>query len=330
MQKKTNMYTPKILGLGNALVDIIINLDDDRLLEKLELPKGSMQLVDHDRAQQILDYFADSPQTLASGGSAANTINGIANFGGKTSFLGCVGADVYGDFFENDMLENEITPQLFRGTAGTGTAITLMSADSERTFATHLGSAIELSAKHLSPKVFEGYDLVHIEGYLVQNYDLIRTGMQLAKQAGCRVSLDLASYNIVEENVPFLTEMLENYVDILFANEEEARAFCGKSPEEALSFFAKHTAYAVVKLGKNGSLIQHKNQVEHIGTPKNIEVIDTNGAGDAYAAGFLFSVMSGMDLNTCGQMGAKLAGEVVQVVGPKLSPSKWDSIWKKI
>jgi sugar/nucleoside kinase (ribokinase family) len=273
-----------------------------------------------------LDYFKNSPHTLASGGSTANTLNGIANLGGQASFVGCVGADKYGEFFKTDMLENGIKPNLFTGTVGTGTAITLMSPDSERTFATYLGSAIELSANHLSLKVFEGYDYFHIEGYLVQNYDLIRTAIQLAKQAGCRVSLDLASYNVVEENLPFLTEMLENYVDILFANEEEARAFCGKPAEEALTYFAKYADYAVVKIGKNGSLVQHKNQVEHIGTPSGIKVIDTNGAGDAYAAGFLHGVMTGMDLKSCGNLGAKLASEMVQVVGAKLSKNEWQKI----
>ncbi|MDR1951495.1 MAG: adenosine kinase [Bacteroidales bacterium] len=321
------MTTTKILGLGNALVDIVIQLENDSQLNELELPKGSMQLVDLERAQRILNYFKNSPHTLTSGGSAANTLNGVANLGGNASFVGCVGNDKYGEFFKTDMLESGIKPHLFTGTVGTGTAITLMSPDSERTFATYLGSAIELSANHLSAEVFEGYDYFHIEGYLVQNYDLIRTAIRLAKQAGCRVSLDLASYNVVEENLPFLTEMVENYVDILFANEEEAHAFCKKSAEETLTYFAKFAEYAIVKIGKKGSLVQHKNQVEHIGIPTGeIRVIDTNGAGDAYAAGFLHGIMTNMDLKSCGNLGAKLAGEVVQVVGPKLSKNQWKKI----
>lgn len=315
--------TKKILGLGNALVDVIIKLEDDRQLQELDLPKGSMQLVDYERAQQISVYFKQVPNTLVSGGSVANTMNGIANLGGHVSFVGCVGNDKHGEFFKTDMLENGIKPQLFTGTAGTGTAITLMSPDGERTFATYLGSAVELSANHLSPAVFEGYDYFHIEGYLVQNYDLIRTGIQLAKQAGCRISLDLASYNVVEENIPFLTDMLEHYVDILFANEEEAKAFCGKSAEEALSYFAKHADYVVVKLGEKGSLVQHRQQTEHIETSNVIKVIDTNGAGDAYAAGFLYGLMSDMDLKSCGKLGTRLACETVQVIGAKLSKNEW-------
>jgi sugar/nucleoside kinase (ribokinase family) len=319
------MSAKKILGLGNALVDIVIQLENDDQLNELELPKGSMQLVDLERAQRILEYFKSSPHTLASGGSAANTLNGIANLGGNASFIGCVGDDKYGEFFKVDMLENGIKPHLFAGTVGTGTAITLMSSDSERTFATYLGSALELSANQLSPKLFEGYDYFHIEGYLVQNYDLIRTAIQLAKQAKCRVSLDLASYNVVEENLPFLTEMVENHVDILFANEEESRAFCGGSAEDALSYFAKFVEYAIVKIGKKGSLVQHKKQIEHIGG-RVVDVLDTNGAGDAYSAGFLYGLMTGMDLKSCGNLGAKLAGEVVRVVGPKLLKEQWQKI----
>ena len=316
----------KILGIGNALVDIVINLENDSQLNELNLPKGSMQLVDLGRAQQILEYFKDSPRTIMSGGSVANTLNGIANLGGDASFLGCVGNDQYGEFFETDMLENGIKPTLFKGTVGTGTAITLMSPDSERTFATYLGSAIELSANQLSPELFKGYDYFHIEGYLVQNYDLIRTAILFAKQAGCQVSLDLASYNVVEENLPFLTEMVKNYVDILFANKDEAHAFCGKSPEEALAFFAKKVDYAIVKSGKKGSWIQHENQIEFIDPLDVQNVIDTNGAGDAYSAGLLYGLMSEKGLKASGDLGAKLAAEVVQVVGPKLSEDKWKKI----
>jgi len=322
------MSKTKILGLGNALVDIVIQLENDSQLDELNLPKGSMQLVDLERAQQVLNYFKNSPKKLASGGSCANALNGIANLGGDVSFVGCVGNDEYGEFFKTDMLKNDIKPHLFRGTVGTGTAITLMSPDSERTFATYLGSAIELSASHLSKELFKGYDYFHIEGYLVQNYDLIRTAIQMAKQAGCRISLDLASYNVVEENLPFLTEMVENYVDILFANEEEARAYCGKSPKEALNFFAEHVEYAIVKIGKKGSYVQHKNYVEHVGG-RTVDVVDTNGAGDAYSAGFLYGLMTGMEPKECGLLGAQLAGEVVTVVGPKLLKNQWKKIRHK-
>jgi sugar/nucleoside kinase (ribokinase family) len=315
-----------ILGLGNALVDIVIQLENDHQLDELNLPKGSMQLVSLERAQQILAYFKNSPRTLTSGGSTANTLNGIANLGGSASFVGCVGNDEYGEFFKTDMLENGIKPQLFAGKVGTGTAITLMSPCSERTFATYLGSAIELSSKHLSPEVFKGYDYFHIEGYLVQNYDLIRTAIQLAKQAGCYISLDLASYNVVEENLEFLKEMVDNYVDILFANESEALAFCGKSGKEALDLFAKLVNYAVVKEGKKGSWVQHQHQIEYIDALDIQNVIDKNGAGDAYAAGFLFGLMNDMDLKSCGNLGSKLASEAVQVVGPKLHKHQWENI----
>jgi len=320
----------KILGLGNALVDIVIQLENDSQLDELNLPKGSMQLVDLERAQRVLDYFKDSPRTLTSGGSAANTLNGIANLGGSASFVGCVGSDEYGIFFKTDMLENSIKPRLFTGTVGTGTAITLMSPDSERTFATYLGSAIEMSANHLSASLFENYDYFHIEGYLVQNYDLIRTAIQLAKQAGCKVSLDLASYNVVEENLPFLTEMIENYVDILFANKDEARTVCGKEGKEALEFFTPHVEHIIMKSGKKGSWVQHKDRIEYIDALDIKNVIDTNGAGDAYAAGFLYSLMTDMDLKDCGDLGAKLAAEVVQIVGPKLSEKQWQKIHNQV
>ena len=320
----------KVLGLGNALVDIVIRLESDRQLEELNIPKGCMQLVDLERAQQILEYFKDYPQALASGGSCANTLSGIAHLGGNASFVGCVGNDKYGEIFKNQMLESGIKPNLFEGTVGTGTAITLISPCSERTFATYLGSAIEMSANHLSEGLFEGYDYFHIEGYLVQNYDLIRTAIEMAKKAGCKVSLDLASYNVVEENLEFLTEMIEKYVDILFANKDESRTVCGKEGKEALAFFASFVEYTVMKAGKKGSWVQFEDRIEYIDALDIKNVIDTNGAGDAYAAGFLYGLSTNLDLKTCGDLGAKLASEVVQVVGPKLSQDKWQEIRKSL
>lgn len=319
------MNTQKILGLGNALVDIIIPMDNDQHLSELKLPKGSMQLIEAEQAKEILTYFTNSPKTLASGGSASNTIHGIANLGGQTAFIGIIGQDEYGKFFEQDMRENGIVSLLTKKEISTGTAITLMSPDSERTFATYLGAACTLSAADLNINDFKGYDYLHIEGYLVQNYELIETALKLAKEAGLQISYDLASYNVVEENLEFIKKIITNSVDIVFANEEEAKALTGLNEKEALDEIAKICKIAVVKIGKRGSLIKEGDKTISI-QPFDAECIDTNGAGDAYASGFLYGKSINLPLEKCGEIGSYISSKVVGVTGPKLNSEKWGEI----
>ncbi|MCK4288764.1 MAG: adenosine kinase, partial [Bacteroidales bacterium] len=214
----------KILGMGNALVDIMTKLDHDGILDKFSLPKGSMQLIDIDKSDKLLSESKHLEKQLTSGGSAANTIHGLAKLGIETAFMGKVGKDEFGEFFHNDLKNSKINPVLFFSKSHSGRVVALISNDSERTFATHLGAAIELSADDLKSELFKGYNYFHIEGFLVQNHELLHKAVQLAKENNLMVSLDLASYNVVEDNLEFLKTILIKYVDILFANEDEARA----------------------------------------------------------------------------------------------------------
>lgn len=319
----------KVLGLGNALIDIIINIQNDAELAKLSLPKGSMQLVDEVQAHAVLDYFKNTEKKLASGGSASNTIHGIANLGIETAFIGAVGPDEYGKFFAEDARKSGITPFLIERDMPSGTAITLMSPDSERTFATFLGAACTLSSKDLQTSFFKACDYLHIEGYLVQNYDLVETAMKMAKQAGLKISYDLASYNIVEGNLDFIKKIVSEYVDILFANEEEAKAFTGKEDREALDIIAEMCDIAVVKIGSKGSLIKQGTTVYTIAPCPSV-CLDTNGAGDNYAAGLLYGLCQGFDLQKCGDIASLISSKVVEVTGPKLPKETWTAIKAQI
>ncbi len=319
----------KILGLGNALVDVLISIENDNILNQLNLPRGSMQLVDDNFLKLATEATNGLKQNIAAGGSAANTINGIANIGIPCSFIGKISNDKFGEYYRDDMIKNGIEPILLKGTAQTGRATVFISKDSERTFGTYLGAAIEMTPDELTPDMFDGYSYFHIEGYLVQNQDLIRKAMQLAHEKGVKISLDMASYNVVEANREFLKEMIETYVDILFANEEEAKAFTGKSPEESLHEIAKLVDIAVVKIGSKGSMIKRQNEVVNIGVIK-VNSIDTTGAGDLYAAGFLYGLAKGLSLDKCGQIGALLSGKVIEVVGPKMEEKTWNEILKMI
>jgi len=315
----------KFLGLGNALVDILVQLPNDAKLFELNLSKGSMQLVDAERMQSILAQTEGLPRTLAAGGSAANTIHGLANLGMSTAFIGKVGDDSFGQAFANDMTQNGITPIMLKGNAESGRALAFITPDSERTFAVYLGAAIEMTPNDLNPSLFSGYTHFHIEGYLVQNHSLVRKAVELAKQSGCSISLDLASYNVVEENLDFLREIVENYVDIVFANEEEAKAFTGKMPVEALNELGKLADIAVVKLGADGSIIKQGETTYEVGVIE-VSSIDTTGAGDLYAAGFLYGLSKGLSLLKCGEIGAILSRHVIEVLGPKMDGIRWSKV----
>ena len=241
----------------------------------------------------------------------------------STGYIGKIGHDPYGEFFAGEMRRHGTDARMFYGASQTGRALGLITPDSERTFATFLGAAVELDATDLSPELFRGWDYFHIEGYMAQNHALTREALRLAKQEGLEVSFDLASHNVVRENLEFLQEMVGRYVDIVFANEDEAMAFSGAhSPADALVTIAPRCAVAVVKLGKNGSLVRRREE-EHRVECIPARAVDTTGAGDLYAAGFLYGLIQGHPLPVCGRLGSLLSGKVVEVVGAKLDEAKW-------
>ena len=319
----------KVLGIGNALVDALNKLKSDDLLKELGLPKGSMQLVDAKTSAIIQEKSKNLEQEMASGGSAANTIHGLANLGVETAFIGTVGDDEIGNFFIKDMKKSGIKPLLNISETASGLANAMISPDGERTFGTFLGAAIELSPDDLKPEQFKDYDILHVEGYLVQNHDLLERILQIAKEQGLEISLDLASYNVVEDNLTFLKKMVEQYVDIVFANEEEAKAFTGKEPEDALNTIAEVAKVAIVKVGSKGSMIKIDNQIANVGV-ESTKVVDTTGAGDLYAAGFLFGYVNNLSPKKSGEIGAMLAAKVIADYGAKISDDDWKEIKSRI
>lgn len=319
----------QILGIGNALVDIMTMISDDTILESFGLPKGSMQLVDHEKSKLVKSETVNFKRSLASGGSAANTIHGLAMLGEKTGFIGSIGQDELGDFFENDMKNAEIKTMLIRRNSVTGTAVALISPDSERTFATHLGAAVELNAEDLNPEFFIGYDILYMEGYLIFNKSLVEAACKIAKEKSIKIALDLASYNVVEAKLSDFREIIEKYVDIVFANEEEAKAFTGMAPEEALNEISKYCEVAVVKVGGEGSWIKRGEEILKIGTMQ-VNLKDTTGAGDLYASGFLYGYSNDLDLEKCGLIGSLMAGTVIEIIGARMDETKFEKIRKSI
>jgi sugar/nucleoside kinase (ribokinase family) len=250
--------------------------------------------------------------------------------GAPVGYIGKIGDDEWGEFFRSYMGHHNICATLFTGREVTGKSIVLISKDCERTFATYLGAAIELAPADLTIEPFQGYDYFHLEGYLVQNHALVEASVKLAKKANIGISIDLASFNVVEANLDFLRGIVADYIDIVFANEEEAEAFTGKAdPEEALGEIAKTCKIAVVKIGKEGSLIAMGKERIRI-APIEAKAIDTTGAGDLYASGFFYGLINGHSLDICGKIGSITSGKIVEVLGAKMDEAKWKEVFQLV
>lgn len=319
----------KILGIGNALVDIMTQIDNEEVLKKFSLPKGSMQLVDADMSSKVKNGTIGMKRSLASGGSASNTIYGLSMLGTEAGFIGSVGEDETGDLFENDLRKAGVKTFLIRRKSVTGTAVALVTPDSERTFATHLGAATELAAGDLNPDYFNGFDILYLEGYLIYNKTLVVEACKMAVQNGMKVAIDLASYNVVASNLEAFREVIDHYADIVFANEDEAREFTGEGPERSLDILSGLCEIAVVKIGARGSLIKRGDEVLRIGVP-TVKAVDTTGAGDLYAAGFLHGYSMGYELDKCGVIGSIVAGKVIENIGARINEKEWDEIKARI
>ena len=319
----------KIIGIGNSLTDIIVPIKDYEIIDSLNIPHGGMVMIDKNQFLEINKHIANINKSMVAGGSAANTIYGLSKLGVETSFIGKVGMDTIGDNYEQDMLKAGIKPDLIRTDTPSGCAIVLITPDGERTFASYLGAAPELMPKNISEENFMGHDILHIEGYLLFNYDIVLKAMQTAKNLGMKVSLDLAAHNFVEENRPIIKDLIKNYVDVCFANEEESKAVTGLQPREALDCISEDCDFTVVKLGSKGSLIKHNGTVYEVGTP-HVECVDSTGAGDLYASGLLYGIAKGYNAETCGKIGAIIGSVVIQNYGARISDDNWDTIRQKI
>ncbi len=313
-----------ILGIGNALTDVLAILPDDSLLREYHLPLGSMQHVDMETGDRIWTALKEIGVKYVPGGSAANTITCTSIFGMPSGYIGKIGDDELGSLFKSTMEQYGVKTTMLRSEKSSGRCMVFITgANAERTFADYMGAALEMGPEDLKDEYFHGYDYFHIEGYLVQNQELIAKAVQMAKAAGCIISIDMASYNVVESNDAFLHNLIDKYVDIVFANESESRAFTKcDSPLDGLRELSKMCTTAIVKVGKDGSWLKRGEEEHYIPAWPAIPV-DGTGAGDTYAAGFLYAHSLGMPLKICGEVGSIIAAKVVEVVGTKIDVPRW-------
>ena len=321
----------KLIGVGSPIVDAIAQVDDS-FLEQVEGDKGGMVLVDTATIDGLLSKIP-SEAIKAPGGSAGNTLFALAKLGANTAFVGKTGNCDNGSYYRDRFTELGGDSSRFKiGEIANGRCLSLVTPDSERTMRTDLGAAMTLAPDEISAADFAGCTLAHIEGYLLFNEALMRAVLNAAKEAGCIISLDLASFEVVNATKPILSEILRDYVDIVFANEEEADAFTGLGDDyEAMALqLAELCDIAAVKIGPRGSYVAQSGKVEKVAPVLAENVVDTTAAGDFWAAGFLYGWSQQRPLAECAKLGSILGAAVVQVQGSLITEQTWNEILQQL
>ncbi|MCF8044714.1 MAG: adenosine kinase [Desulfarculaceae bacterium] len=318
----------KITGIGSALVDLLIN-ENDAFLESVGKEKGGMTLLeDGAEIERILEKSGRKAE-IVPGGAACNTIVGVGMLGGEAGFIGMRGEDGYGVSYEDELSKCNVACRFFLSKEPTGKVLSVITPDAQRSMFTFLGASTGLAPESITPDMFEDTAIAVVEGYLLFNRDLMKAVLRAAKTAGTRIALDLASFEVVEASRDILDDLIKEYVDILIANEDEAEAYTGlKEEDRALEKMAENVEYAVLKIGKRGSMIAHKGTVTRVDPVIAEDAVDTTGAGDLWAAGFLYGLANGFSIEKSGRIGSACGAEVVRVVGAQIPDEGWSRIRK--
>ena len=323
------MTATRITGIGSALVDVLIN-EDDAFLQALGKEKGGMTLVEAEDINTLLSQTGQTP-VVVPGGAACNTIAGVGALGGKARFIGRRGDDTFGNDFEAQITAQGVEPRLSVSPLPTGTVLSVVTPDAQRSMFTYLGASTELDPASVTKELFADTAIAIIEGYLLFNPDLMTASLKAAKAAGALIALDLASFEVVEAAKTILPGLIRKYVDILIANEDEARAYTGHEDETAaLKMLSKDVTYAVLKVGKRGSFVFYQGQVTPIEPVSGKDPVDTTGAGDLWAAGLLYGLAHGLSIEQSGALASACGYEVCQVMGAQIPEAAWERIRKLI
>ena len=309
-----------VTGIGNAIVDVVAQADD-AFIARHELPKGAMRLISADEAEKL--YSAMGPGMEMSGGSAANTIACVAALGGRGAYIGKVAADQLGDVFTHDIRAIGVTYETSRLSGGLSTARSLIfvTPDAQRTMNTFLGATTQLGPEDVNYGYIESSQVLYLEGYLWDQpraKQAMRDAAVRAKAAGVKVSLTLSDSFCVGRFRDEFLDLAENHVDILFANESEILSlYQVERFDDALQKVRAHCEIAALTRSEKGSVVVAGDEVHVIDAEKGVTVVDTTGAGDAYAAGFLYGYTQGKDLATCGRLGGVMAAEIISHYGAR-------------
>lgn len=318
----------RCLGVGSPLVDLLARVDETFLRDNVPGAKGGMEMVAEDFIAGLLSRLPEPPQQVA-GGSAGNTIFAMAELQCDVAMFGKLGGDPNGDFYRRTLRELGGSDREFIVTdaAPTGVCLSLITPDAERTMRSSLGASLLLTAQEADRIDFNSFDLVYIEGYMLFS-PVFRRVLELARAAGCRIGIDLSSFEVAEKFRAELKQILPECVDIVLANAEEAAAlFCGEgTPDDHLDWLADWCDIAAVKLGRDGALVRRGAEKIHIASCLVEHPVDTTAAGDYWAAGFLCGLGRGEPLARAAWYGSLLSGEIVKVIGAKLPENSWKYI----
>jgi sugar/nucleoside kinase (ribokinase family) len=309
-----------VVGVGNAIVDIIARCDEKTLTD-LDLPKGHMQLISSEDADRL--YDAMGPAVEISGGSAANTCAGIGAFGGKTGFIGVVNEDQFGKVFSHDLnaIGVKFDTPFTTGDTPTARCLVFVTPDGERTMNTYLGSCVELGPEDLNEDLIQQAKVTYLEGYLFdppRAKDAFFKASEIAEKAGQRVALSLSDGFCVDRHRDDFLKFIKKHVDILFANEDEIKALYQTDDFANAADQIRHDVeLAALTQGAKGSMILHGNATMAAPSIPVDAVVDTTGAGDLYAAGFLYGFTQGKALDICGSLGAVAASEIISHIGAR-------------
>lgn len=310
-----------VTAIGNAIVDVLAKADDALLVEH-KLPKGGMSLIDAATAERL--YSIMGPGVEASGGSAANTVAGIAALGGRTAYIGKVADDQLGEVFNHDIRAVGVTydtPPL-KGGLPTARCLIFVTPDAQRTMQTFLGATSQLGPEDVNMSYITSSKVLYLEGYLWDQpraKKAMREAAVKAQEAGVKVSLTLSDAFCVARFRDEFLDLIENHVDILFANESEILSLYQVDDfDTAAKKVRGVTEIAALTRSEKGSVVVNGDQVHVIEAVKGVNVVDTTGAGDAYAAGFLYAYTQGRDLHTCGRLGGVMAAEVISHYGARV------------
>jgi sugar/nucleoside kinase (ribokinase family) len=309
-----------VVGIGNAIVDVLANADED-LLVKQGMVKGAMTLIDADRAEALYQVMGAAIEV--SGGSAANTIAGLASLGGRGGFMGKIGNDQLGGIFRHDIQANGVVFETASAKSATPTArcLIFVTADAQRTLNTYLGACIEFGPDDVDATLVAHSKVTYLEGYLwdppAAKAAFLKAA-KVAREAGRKVALSLSDAFCVERHRAEFRELLREHVDILFANEAEICSLWQvDSFDKALQATRGQCDVAALTRSARGSVILSGKDVHIVDAPRVSQVVDTTGAGDLYAAGFLYGYTGGRDPYDCGRIGAIAAAEVIGHYGAR-------------
>lgn len=309
-----------VAGIGSPLLDFIISVNDSTLQE-VDLVKGEMRLIDKKRSEEILEALKKHAIMTAPGGSSANTLAGVGALGGSAVFIGKIGRDDYGAIYEQKTGDDRVLSHLKKhDEEATGHAITFITPDGERTFATHLGAAVHFRKADILDEDIAQSKILHLEGYQLEDPELKEAtvhAMKIAKEHGTKVSIDLSDPGLVGRNLEPIRNLVKEYVDIVFVNEAEAEAFTGKKGEDALHDIYELCDVAVVKLGEQGSLVKADGAVFKI-AGHTVNVKNTNGAGDMYAGAFLYAITHDIGYEKAGQIASFASAQAVSIESARL------------